>query len=129
MCLRQAHSLARKTRWTLADYVAQEHVVVVSAGTGHGNIDTLMARKGIVRNIRLTVPHFMAVGHVLQATNMIATVPEAFARLLEKPFDLASLPHPAGLPNVSIDLYWHRRLHRDPANLWLRNLMVKLFSI
>ncbi|MGQ0619858.1 MAG: LysR family transcriptional regulator [Panacagrimonas sp.] len=128
LCLRKGHPLADKTRWTLKDYVAQEHVVVVSHGTGHGNIDTLMARKGIVRNVRLTVPHFMAVGHVLQATDMVATVPEAFSRLIEQAFGLLSLAHPAGLPTVNIDAYWHRRLHRDPANLWLRKLMVELFA-
>lgn len=129
VCLRKGHALAGKNRWTLKDYVAQDHVVVVSAGTGHGNIDTLMARKGIVRNVRLTVPHFMAVGNVLQATDMVATLPEAFSRLLEQPFGLISLAHPAGLPRVNIDAYWHRRLHRDPANLWLRNLLVELFSV
>lgn len=128
LVLRKQHPLAGKTRWTLKDYVAQEHVVVVSAGTGHGNIDTLMARKGIVRNVRLTVPHFMAIGHVLQATDMVATVPEAFSGLIEQPFDLLSLTHPAGLPTVNIDAYWHRRQHRDPANLWLRNLLVELFG-
>lgn len=128
LCMRASHPLARKTRWTLADYVGQEHVVVVSAGTGHGDIDTLLARKGIIRNVRLTVPHFMAVGHVLCATDMVATLPEAFATLIAEPFGLITLPHPAGLPTVSIDTYWHRRVHRDPANLWLRNLLFKLFT-
>ena len=126
--MRKEHPLSGKKLWTLKDYVAQEHVVVVSAGTGHGNIDSLMARKGIVRNVRLTVPHFMAVGHVLQNTNMVATLPAAFSRLIENPFDLLSVVHPAGLPTVNIDAYWHRRVHRDPANLWLRNLLVRLFG-
>lgn len=128
LSMRASHPLARKSRWTLADYVKQEHVVVISAGTGHGDIDTLMARKGIVRNVRLTVPHFMAVGHILQTTDMVATLPGSFSRLLEQPFGLINLPHPAGLPTVNIDAYWHRRLHRDPANLWLRNLLFELFS-
>jgi DNA-binding transcriptional LysR family regulator len=128
LCMRESHPLARKSRWTLADYVRQQHVVVVSAGTGHGDIDTLMARKGIIRDVRLTVPHFMAVGHILQTTDMVATLPESFSRLLEQPFGLISLAHPAGLPLVNIDAYWHRRLHRDPANLWLRNLLFELFS-
>lgn len=128
LCLRKSHPLAHKKKWALEDYIAQDHVVVVSSGTGHGDIDTLMARRGISRNVRLIVPHFMAVGHVLQATDMVATLPVAFSRLIEQPFDLISLPHPAGLPTVNIDLFWHRRLHRDPANLWLRNLLVKLFS-
>jgi len=129
LSMRREHPLAGKARFTLQDYVAQEHVVVVSHGTGHGNVDTLMARKGIVRNVRLTVPHFMAVGQVLQATDMVATLPEAFSRLVGPPFDLISLPHPARLPTVNIDAYWHRRMHRDPANLWLRTLMAELFTV
>ena len=72
LCVRKGHPLASKKKWSLNDYTAQEHVVVVSAGTGHGDIDTLMARRGISRNVRLIVPHFMAVGHVLQATDMVA---------------------------------------------------------
>lgn len=129
LAMRKGHPLVSKGRVSLQDYVAQEHVVVVSHGTGHGNVDTLMGRKGIVRNVRLTVPHFMAVGHVLQATDMVATVPEAFCRLVEPAFDLTSLPHPARLPTVNIDAYWHRRMHRDPANLWLRTLLAELFVV
>jgi DNA-binding transcriptional LysR family regulator len=129
LSMRREHPLAGKARFTLQDYIAQEHVVVVSHGTGHGNVDTLMARKGIVRNVRLTVPHFMAVGQVLQTTDMVATLPKAFSRLVEQPFDLISLPHPAKLPTVNIDAYWHRRMHRDPANLWLRTLMAELFTV
>lgn len=128
ICVRKNHPLANKTDWSLSEYLEQDHVVVLAQGTGHGDIDALMARKGISRNIRLTVPHFLSLGPTLQATDMVATLPEDAALLLERPFDLVSLPFPGTLPIVYVDVCWHRRMHRDPANVWLRNLVYKLFA-
>jgi DNA-binding transcriptional LysR family regulator len=32
---------------------------------------------------------------------------------------------PDGRPEFEIGLYWHDRFHRDPANKWLRDLVVQ----
>ncbi len=127
ICVRKNHPLAKKSAWTLSDYLAQEHVVIIAQGTGHGDMDALMERKGISRNIRLTVPHFLSLGPTLQATDMVATLPEDAALILEAPYGLISLPFPGTLPTVYVDVCWHRRMHRDPGNFWLRNLIYKLF--
>lgn len=128
ICIRKDHPLAGKPAWSLSDYQAQDHVVIVAQGTGHGDMDALMARKGISRNVRLTVPHFLSLGPILQATDLVATLPEDAARLLEEPYNLISLPFPGTLPIVYVDVFWHRRVHRDPANVWLRNLVYTLFA-
>jgi len=78
--------------------------------------------------VRLTVPHFVAIGHILQATQMVATVPEKMAQSMAEPFGLASVPHPAKLPQVAINLFWHTKYHRDPGNQWLRGLLVEMFA-
>jgi DNA-binding transcriptional LysR family regulator len=128
VCLfRRGHSLDRK-RLTLADYRAAEHVVVVSAGTGHGKVDELLRRAGVERLIRLTVPHFVSVGHILQGTDLVATVPERLAERLAQPFGLAWLPHPVRLPEVSINAFWHAKMHRSPANRWLRSVVFELYA-
>lgn len=129
VCLfRQGHALARKRRVTLADFEAAEHVVVVSAGTGHGQVDERLQRAGVRRRVRLTVPHFVAVGHILQSTDMVATVPERFAEQVVGPFGLAVSAHPVALPEIAINLFWHARVHKDPANQWLREQVVALFG-
>lgn len=38
------------------------------------------------------------------------------------------LPPPVELPNIEINLFWHRRYIKDPANRWLRQLMFDLIS-
>lgn len=128
VCLfRKGHPLDRK-RLSLADFKAAEHLVIVSAGTGHGKVDDLIQRAGVERKVRLTVPHFVSVGHILRRSDMVATVTERLAESLAEPFDLGFLPHPVELPEVAINVFWHAKVHRSPAHLWLRGLVFDLFG-
>jgi DNA-binding transcriptional LysR family regulator len=124
---RNGHPTARSPM-TLAQFSSLDHVGVVAANTGHSEIDVLLDRAGVKRNMRLSVPHFVAVGHILQSTDLIATLPERFALRCKGPFDLVVTPHPVPLPEVAITLFWHGKYHRDPANIWLRQLIVELFA-
>ena len=83
---------------------------------------------GIRRHIRLRVPHFVAVGHILRETDMIATAPERFAYRCAEPFGLSYVPHPAKLPEIAINQFWHARFHREPGNQWLRGVVSEQFA-
>jgi DNA-binding transcriptional LysR family regulator len=113
---------------TMKSFTSLEHLGIIAANTGHGEVDALMAKKGIQRRVRLVVPHFIAVGHILQSSDLIATVPERFAAHCEAPFNLAISPLPVKLPDIAIHLFWHAKYNRDPASVWLRQLMVGLFA-
>ena len=127
VCLmRKGHKLDKR-RITLQEFCAVEHVAVVSEGTGHGQADEVMRRSGVQRRVRLTVPHFTAVAHIVQTTELLATVPQPLAERIAEPFGLAYVTHPADLPAVPINLFWHARVHKDPANVWLRNFIFGLF--
>lgn len=128
VCLfRAGHALDRK-RVSLADFKAAEHLVIVSAGTGHGKVDDLIRRAGVERHVRLTVPHFVSVGPLLRRTDMVATVTERLAESLAEPFDLSFRPHPVDLPEVAINVFWHAKVHRSPAHQWLRGIVFDLFG-
>ena len=124
---RQDHPLAR-SGVSARQFRAAEHVAIVSEGTGHGVVDEVIARAGIRRRLRLTVPHFMAVGPVLQATDMIAVVPQRFADCACGPFGLAAAPCPVKIPESVINVFWHARNHREAANQWLRQVVVDVFA-
>lgn len=124
---RNGHPKARNPM-SLELFSALEHVSVVAANTGHSEVDLLLDRAGVKRNLRLEVPHFVAVGHILHSTDLIATLPERFAQRCKEPFDLVVSPHPVPLPEIAITLFWHGKYHRDPASVWLRQLIVELFA-
>jgi DNA-binding transcriptional LysR family regulator len=124
---RKGHRLDKR-KISLAEFSAADHVVVVSEGTGHGKVDELLERSGVARKVRLTVPHFVAVGHILHHSDMVATVPERLAQALVEPFGLAYTAHPARLPEIAINMFWHAKYHKDPANEWLRGLVFRTHS-
>ena len=129
VCLmRSGHPLAASPALTLQDFQTAHHVRVESLGTGHGRVDEALQRQGIQRHIRLTLPHFVALGQVLASTNLIATVPERYAERASAPFALTTRPLPVALPQTAIHQFWHARLHRDPGCQWLRSLVATTFG-
>jgi DNA-binding transcriptional LysR family regulator len=128
VCLfRKGHPVDKK-RLTLSEFRAAHHLVVVTAGTGHGKVDELIQRSGIERTVRLRVPHYVSVGHILQSSDLLATVPERLAQGLALPFGLSYVLHPVRLPEIAINAFWHAKVHRSPANQWIRSIIFELFS-
>jgi DNA-binding transcriptional LysR family regulator len=117
-----------RTRLSLDDFTKADHLVIVSAGTSHGLVEESLRRQGVHRRVALTVPHFVATGHLLASTDLIATVPERLAERMTAPFGLVALGHPVELPRSPITMVWHGRLHRDDGHHWLRQALVRLFG-
>jgi DNA-binding transcriptional LysR family regulator len=128
VCMFRKGHVLDKGRMTLQEFSNADHVIVVAAGTGHSRVDAMLD-DSVQRRVRLKVPHFVAVGHLLSETDMIATVPERFAARCVKPFGLTYVPHPAKLPEIAINVFWHAKFHREPGNQWLRTLIFNTFSV
>lgn len=124
---RKGHPVARSPI-SMDLFCVLQHVGVIPENTGHMDVDTLLDKAGIKRMVKLQVPHFIAVGAILQGSDLIATVPERFADRVQDAFGLETSPHPARLPDIAINMFWHAKFNRDPANIWLRQLFVELFS-
>ena len=120
--------MASKDDLTLPDFAAASHVRVIAAGTGHGRVDEALERQGLQRRIRLTVPHYVALGDVLGHSDLIATVPERFAQRVTRPFNLTTRALPLAVDGSAIHQFWHARLHKDPGHQWLRTLVSQYFG-
>ena len=69
---RRGHALDKDSSLSRDEFEQADHVVVSAAGTGHATVDASIDKLGVKRKIVLTVPHFVAVGHILSTTDMIA---------------------------------------------------------
>lgn len=128
VCLmRKQHPLAAK-EFCLEAFRAAHHAVVVAQGTGHGIIEEQLAHAGVVRPVRLTLPHFAAVPYIVSSSDLVVTVTDKLAEATGERFGLVIREHPLTFPEIPINLFWHRRFHQDPGNRWLRGLMFSLFS-
>ncbi len=124
---RQGHPLD-KPRITLAEFTAAEHVIVLAPGTGHNKMNEILQRAGVPRAAQLRLPFWVSVADILGTTDLVATAPEKFAERGAQHFGLKYVAHPVRIPKVDINLYWHKRYHRDPGNHWLRNYFYDMFA-
>ena len=122
---REGHALDKESM-SLEDFETAQHIVVVAGGTGHAIVDDTIARRNVKRNVRLSVPHFVALGHILSTTDLIATAPERYVREGMKPFRLKYLPHPVPFPEFDVNLFWHAKFHKEPGSQWLREVIAGL---
>jgi DNA-binding transcriptional LysR family regulator len=103
-------------------YAALGHVLVSPRGDTTGAVDRPLAALGLGRRIQLLVATYLALPAVLEATDLIATVPQRTARRIAAA-GFAITPLPIDL-TVTVSMAWHRRNARTPAHLWFRSLLI-----
>lgn len=109
----------------LATYLEQDHVMVTSRRRGPGIEDVELGRRGLKRRTRLRCQHYFAAGRVVAESDLILTMPERYARVLNRHFGNQILPLPLENQHMSLFLYWHETVDTDPANRWLRTQMLQ----
>jgi len=123
---RQRHPKVRR-ELDLETYLSQEHILVSSRRRGFGVEDYELSRHGLKRRIRLRCQHYFAACRVVSETDLILTMAERYARIVNRLFRNRLLPFPLEVPDYDAYLYWHVNADADPANRWLRNLLVGAF--
>jgi DNA-binding transcriptional LysR family regulator len=106
---------------SLAQFCALEHVIVSPDGGGFfGNTDSALAAAGLARRVVLSVPHFLFVESALVHSDLVAMLP---SRLVRNNPALSVVEAPLAVPGYEMSMYWHERVHRDPAHQWLREFI------
>lgn len=99
-------------------YAEGKHVSVSRRGVEQGPVDDAMTALGLKREIATVVGGFATALALARASDLIATVPERHTAGLRA--GMHSFPLPAPVPEITVSLLWHPRMHADPAHRWLR---------
>lgn len=95
-----------------------EHVMVSPDGDGFwGETDEVLKALRLKRNVVLSVPHFLFLKAILETTDLVAMLPSRIAMMSDL-IQIVSVP--IQVPDFTISMLWHERVHRDPAHQWLR---------
>jgi DNA-binding transcriptional LysR family regulator len=120
---RQGHPITQAPL-TVEAYAAQNHVLVSPRGDTSGALDRLLVDYGQRRRVALLVATYLAVPAALAGSDLIATVPSRVASLIAHHADIAALPLPVD-QSATVSMAWHRRSTSDPAQAWLRGLLME----
>ncbi len=101
-------------------YLSARHVLVSSRTEGPGIEDFELSRLGVQRSIRLRCQHYYAACRVVEATDLLLTMPETYARIISERASITIMKPPADLPSLDVHLYWHKAYSQEPALIWFR---------
>lgn len=110
---------------TLEQYLAEGHIQTSARRRGPSLEDMGLSRIGLCRDIRLRCQHFGTACRAVSMSDLIATVPERYARIANTSFDNQILPIPLNDCTLELFLYWHQNSTMDPANRWFRERVFK----
>ena len=122
--------------FTLENYLQANHVWVSKTGMGVGVgvdpsdvqrlgwVDAALNRLGKKRQIRVFTRHYQAAMTLAEQNDLIVTLPTRAAQLkLNNPRVVLREP-PLEIPPLELKMAWSPLLQHNPANKWLRKLIV-----
>lgn len=115
-----AISAKKHAAMTLKDFVASPQVRINVGRESPGLIDDALARRGLRRNVVVTMPDFASIPAVVAATDLVAVLPERMARLTAPRWRLRVHRLPLRVPRLRLSIVWHQRNQDHPAHAWLR---------
>lgn len=110
-----------KGRLTLKRYLDETHILVAPQGNPRGLADAVLARMGEKRHVAVQVASFLSAPFLLVGADHLLTCPTSLALATAEPLGLKVFKPPIDLPSTKLFLYWHERMHNDPAHRWLRD--------
>lgn len=115
-------------RLDLESYLAHSHILVSSRRKGPGLEDMALAQMGRHRHVALRCQQYFAACRVVAESDMLLTMPEQYAHSANENLPNRIHPLPLAMPPLDVFLYWHENVDADPANIWLRELLIPLFA-
>jgi DNA-binding transcriptional LysR family regulator len=109
-------------------FLAAPHLLVTERGDASGAVDEALARLGLERHVKMTVPHVLVVPSVLPSSDLIASVGTRAARLFARDAAVEIHELPVTLPAWRLSMLWSRQKDADPGLAWLRALLADIGS-
>jgi DNA-binding transcriptional LysR family regulator len=117
LVLRRGHPYL--DRPSVETYCASGHLVVSHSGDPRGFVDELLATRGLIRRVALTVPTFIFASAIVGDTNLICAVPRRFAARYALRMDIAIAEPPLPLGHFRLNAFVPRSALSDTGLLWL----------
>lgn len=78
--------------------------------------------------LRLSAAHFLALPDIVRQSDLAVLMPKNIAQGFAQSGDYALLETPLPLSQFTVSLHWSSRFENEPANQWLRALVIALFG-
>ncbi len=120
---RPDHPLGK--RMTKTAYVTAQHVLISARRSLVNHVDMALAASGQHRHIAMICEHYLAAADVALHSDLLLTVPQAYAWQICREVPLEQHPMPVEIPPLPIHMYWHNATDNDPLLKTVRQWMAQ----
>ena len=114
-----------RTKMSLEDYLALDHILVSFRGGFMGMVDRALKRRRLKRRVVASVPMFMTAMTTVAQSNLAATVPSRLAAKHARQLGLAVFEALLKIDPFTISLVRHARSASDLGLDWLANKIIE----
>ena len=129
VCLvRAGHPLGNEKRLTFKQYLQLQHLQAGPGGRLNDLLHKILGRGAAGnRNVVVNTGSFASVAEIVANTDLAVTLQLPMAvYYANMRGDLKILKMPTEFPILSAEQVWHRKVHENPRNKWLRGLVSKV---
>lgn len=112
---------------TMADLKREHHAIVVGP-SGHVGPRAALARAGLLDRVAVEVTRFSALPYLLEATDLVAIVPEFVAAVEAESHRVRIVQLPFEIEPIEVALYARHESSRSPSQRWLVSFCVDALS-
>jgi DNA-binding transcriptional LysR family regulator len=128
VCVFRADHSRIGDKLTLENYLSLNHLHVSSRRKGLGQVDLELGKLGAKRRVALRTRHFLMTPTILEQTDLVLTITKRFADYVTSRYPLRYLDLPFRVPPYEVHLFWHESTDQDPANRWMRDIIMSFYS-
>jgi len=108
---------------TVPDLARLDYIAVRS----HPETSRILQDLGLEAQVRLMAVNLLAMSAIVKATDLAAFMPMSIARRISEAGDHAAAEPPLPHNEITVSLHWSKRFEDDPAHVWMRQLLIRLF--
>lgn len=125
LIVRSGHPLSSWTAGPLPldRYLAWPHVAISVGADEYDHAQACLGERSADRRVAVRVPYFYAAADLVSTSDAILTMPTRAATRFARLHGFACLPAPAEIAGFDYWVLWHERSARDPATLWLIDML------
>ena len=120
---RHGHSHVLDGRMSLVDFTDLPHVLMSPGGPARGDADQALAALGLARRIAITVPNFLSLPYVVEASDVIGVLPERLALRAAENRPLTLFDLPIDVEPVTCSMLVLAPLVAQPEIQWFTDLL------
>jgi DNA-binding transcriptional LysR family regulator len=129
VCVFRADHAQIGDKLSLDNYLSLNHLHVSTRRRGLGQVDLELGKLGAKRRVALRTRHYLMTPSILEQTDLVLTIPKRFAAYIGARHPLRFLELPFRVPPHEVHLFWHESTDQDPANRWMRDIILSFYNM